>query len=77
MGKFEQLREAAEALGDPELDALIAYARSLNSSAFYDNAPADARASIKRGLEQLEAGQTVTLEELSRRLDKVSPSTNR
>ena len=58
MTKIEQLAQTATALGDDQLDGLIAYATYLVGEPLYYSAPADVLASIERGLAQHRSGDT-------------------
>ena len=58
MTKIEQLAQTATALGDDQLDGLIAYATYLVGEPLYYSAPADVLASIERGLVQHRSGGT-------------------
>jgi len=68
MTKTEQLTAVAAQLSDEQLDALLSFARSMSDEPFYDRASPEAMASIERGLEQIARGETVSLDELSKRL---------
>ena len=50
MTKIEQLAQTATALGDDQLDGLIAYATYLAGEPLFYSAPEDVVASIERGL---------------------------
>ena len=69
MSKTEQLAAVAERLSEEQVDALLSLAHSMVDEPFYDKAPPEALASLERGLEQIARGETVSLDELSRRLD--------
>ena len=69
MTKAEQLTAVAERLSDEQIDALLSFARSMTEESFYDTAPLEALASLERGLEQVARGETVSLDELSKRLE--------
>ena len=69
MTKSEQLAAVAERLSEDQIDALLSIARSMIEEPFYDRASPEALASLQRGLDQIAAGETVTLDELSKRLD--------
>jgi len=69
MTKAEQLTAVAERLSDEQIDALLSFARSMTEESFYDKAPPEALASLERGLEQVARGETVSLDELSKRLE--------
>ena len=58
MTKIEQLAQTATALGDDQLDGLIAYATYLAGEPLYYSAPADVLASIERGRAQHRSGDT-------------------
>jgi hypothetical protein len=67
MSKTEQLAAVAERLSEEQVDALLSLAHSMVDEPFYDKAPPEALASLERGLEQIARGETVSLDELSRR----------
>jgi hypothetical protein len=69
MSKTEQLAAVAERLSEEQVDALLSLAHSMVDEPFYDKAPPEALASLDRGLEQIARGETVSLDELSRRLE--------
>jgi hypothetical protein len=69
MTKTEQLTAVAEQLSDEQVDALLSFARSMADEPFYEKAPAEALASLERGLEQIDRGETMSLDELSKRLE--------
>ena len=69
MTKGEQLSAVAERLSEEQVDALLSLAQSMVDEPFYDKAPPEALASIERGLEQIARGETVSLDELSKRLE--------
>lgn len=69
MGKVEQLQNVASQLSEEQLDSVIAYATSLTEPSVYDSAPQEVRASIERGLADIEAGRTVSLDEVMRDID--------
>jgi hypothetical protein len=69
MSKTEQLAAVAERLSEEQVDALLSLAHSMVDEPFYDKAPPEALASLERGLEQIARGETVSLDELSRRLE--------
>jgi predicted transcriptional regulator len=69
MSKTDQLIAVAERLSEEQVDALLVLARSMADEPYLRRAPPEALASIQRGLEQIERGETVSLEELSKRLD--------
>ena len=58
MTKIEQLAQTATALGDDQLDGLIAYATYLAGEPLFYSAPEDVVASIERGLAQHRSGET-------------------
>ena len=72
MSKTEQLAAVAERLSEEQVDALLSLAHSMVDEPFYDKAPPEALASLERGLEQVARGETVSLDELSRRLDEAA-----
>ena len=74
MTKIEQLQAAVQSLSEEQVEALISFARSMKGKPFYDSALPEALASIDRGLAQIARGDTVSLEELSRRLDDAAKS---
>ena len=75
MSKTEQLAAVAERLSEEQVDALLSLAQSMVDEPFYDKAPPEALASIERGLEQIARGETISLDELSKRLEAaVKPS---
>jgi predicted transcriptional regulator len=69
MSKTEQLAAVAERLSEEQVDALLSLAHSMVDEPFYDKAPPEALASLERGLEQIARGETVSLDELSKRLE--------
>ena len=69
MTKTEQLSAVAARLSEEQIDALLSFARSMTDEPFYEKAPPEALASLERGLEQLARGETVSLDELSKRLE--------
>jgi hypothetical protein len=69
MTKTEQLTAVAERLSEEQIDALLSFARSMADKPLYEMAPPEARASLDRGLEQIARGETMSLEELSKRLE--------
>lgn len=58
MTKIEQLAQTASALGDDQLDGLIAYAAYLAGEPLFYAAPDDVLASIERGLNEHRSGNT-------------------
>jgi predicted transcriptional regulator len=68
MTKTERLTAIAERLSEDQIDSLIHFAQTMAEEPFYEKAPDEAHTSIERGLEQLARGETVTLDELSKRL---------
>ncbi len=74
MSKTEQLTAVVERLSDEQIDALLSLARWMIDEPLYDRAPAEARASLDRGLDQIANGETVTLDELSERLAAAAKS---
>ena len=77
MTKAEQLAAVAEQLSEEQVDTLLALARSMVDGPFYDRASPEALASLKRGLEQIARGETVSLDELSRRLELAAKPSGR
>jgi hypothetical protein len=69
MTKTEQLTVVAERLSEDQIDALLSFAQSMADEPFYEKAPPEALASLERGLEQIARGVTVSLDELSKRLE--------
>jgi hypothetical protein len=69
MTKTEQLTAVAARLSEEQIDALLSFARSMADEPFYEKAPTEALASLERGLEQIARGDTVSLDELSKRLE--------
>ena len=69
MTKAEQLTAVAERLSEEQIEALLSFARSMAEEPFFEKAPPDALASLDRGLEQIARGETVSLDELSKRLE--------
>lgn len=69
MTKTEQLAAVAGRLSEEQIDALLSFARSMTEEPFYERAPPEALASLERGLEQMARGETVSLDELSNRLE--------
>jgi hypothetical protein len=68
MTKIDQLTQAARSLTDEQIDGVLAYAKSLSGEAYYATAPADALASIERGLAQLAASDTRSAGDVFQRL---------
>lgn len=68
MTKTEQLTAVAARLSEEQVDALLSFAQSMADEPFYEKAPPEALASLKRGLEQIARGETVSLDEVSQRL---------
>ena len=77
MTKAEQLTAVAERLSEEQIEALLSFARSMTEEPFYDKAPPEALASLERGLEQVARGETVSLDELSRRLEAAAKPSGR
>ena len=75
MTKTEQLAAVVERLSEEQVDALLSLAQSMAEEPFYEKAPPEALASLERGLEQLARGETVSLDELSRRLEAAAKPT--
>jgi predicted transcriptional regulator len=69
MTKTEQLTVVAGRLSEDQIDALLSFAQSMADEPFYEKAPPEALASLERGLEQIARGETVSLDELSKRLE--------
>ena len=69
MTKTEQLTAVAQQLSDEQVDALLSFARSMADEPFYEKAPPEALASLERGLAQIDRGETMSLDELSKRLE--------
>jgi hypothetical protein len=76
MTKAEQLTAVAKRLSEEQMDALLFFARSMTDEAYYDKAPPEALASLQRGLEQTARGETVSLDELSKRLETAAKSSD-
>jgi predicted transcriptional regulator len=74
MTKTEQLTAVAEHLSDEQIDALLYFAQSMADEPFYGAAPAEALASLERGLEQIARGEVVSIEELDDRLKRAAKS---
>ena len=72
MTKVEQISREAAALSDYQLEATLEFIRSMKREPFFYSAPPEALASIERGLEQLSRGETIELDELSRRLEAIT-----
>ena len=68
MTKIEQLIQAATALSDEQLDALIVHARSLADEPLFYSVPADVRASIEQGHAEHRAKSTNPAAEVFDRL---------
>ncbi len=75
MTKIEQLAEAAIALPDDQIDGLIAYARYLVSEPLYYSAPPEALTSIRQGLAEYEAGNSMPADDVFYRIRKKIEST--
>ena len=69
MTKTEQLAAVAQQLSDDQIDSLLFFAQSMADKAYCDTAPPEALASLERGLEQIERGETLSLDQLSERLE--------
>jgi hypothetical protein len=69
MTKAEQLAGVAGRLSEEQIDALLSFARSMTEEPFYDKASPEALASLDRGLEPIARGETVSLDEISKRLE--------
>ena len=67
MDRTDELTRAAAQLTDEQLASLTDLARAMKERPFYETAPPEALASLQRGLEQLDRGETVTLDELDAR----------
>lgn len=74
MTKLEQISQEAAALTDYQLEAALDFIRSMKREPFFYSAPPEAIASIERGLEQIDNGDYISFEELSRRLDAATKS---
>lgn len=72
MTQLEKLQAAAKSLSDSQIEALIDFAESMQGKSFYETAPPEAIASLERGLAQIDAAQTVSLEELTARLKRAA-----
>lgn len=69
MTKSEQLTAVAERLTEEQLEALLSFAESMaEEQSYYASASPEALASLERGLEQIARGETVSLDEVARRL---------
>ena len=77
MTKAEQLKVVVRRLSEEQIDALLSFARAMTEEPFYNNAPPEALASLQRGLEQTVRGETVSLDELSKRLEKAAKPANK
>jgi hypothetical protein len=75
MTKAEQLTAVAERLSEEQVDALLSLAQSMVDEPFYDKAPPEALASLERGLEQIARGETISLDEVSKRLETATKPT--
>ena len=76
MTKAEQLTAVVEGLSEEQVDALLSFAQSMTEEPVYKNAPPDALASIRLGLEQLARDETVSLDELDVRLKAAAKPKN-
>jgi hypothetical protein len=74
MTKTEELTAIAEKLSEEQLDSLLFFAQSMAERPLLDTAPPEAQASLERGLDQLDRGETVSLEELAKRLEAAARS---
>lgn len=74
MTKAQHLTVVAERLSDDQLDALIQFAEHMSEPPFLDTAPPDALASLERGLAQLANNESVSLAELTDRLQAAAAS---
>lgn len=68
MNKIDELTVAAGRLTDDQIAELLELARAMSGSSYYASAPQEALDSLERGLAQLDRGETVTLDEVDRRL---------
>lgn len=68
MTKIEQIAREAAALSEYQLEAALEFIRAMKSEPFYFSAPPEARASIERGFAEIGRGETVSLDEVERRL---------
>ena len=68
MTKTEELSAVAARLSEEQVDALLQFARSMADEPFYEKAPPEALASLERGLEKIARGETISIDELSKRL---------
>ena len=69
MTKVEHISREAAALSDDQLEAALEFIRSMKCDPFFYSAPPEALASIERGLEQIDRGEHIDLNALSRRLE--------
>ena len=72
MTKTEQLTVVAAQLSEEQIDALLFFAKSMADEPYYATAPQEALASLERGLDQLDRGETASLDELAKRLEAAS-----
>lgn len=68
MERTDELARVAAQLSDEQIESLTDLARAMTERPFYETAPPEALASLRRGLEQLGRGETLTLDELDNRL---------
>jgi predicted transcriptional regulator len=68
MTRVQELAAVAAHLDDDQLAGLVAFARYLKGESVYATAPPEALASIERGLEQAQRGETAPSSDVFRRL---------
>jgi hypothetical protein len=68
MTKIEQIAREAQALSDHQLEAALEFIRSMKREPLFYSAPPEALASLERGLAEVGRGETLSLEEVDRRL---------
>ncbi len=70
MTKIEKLTELASRLSDDQLEGLIYHVEILLDGPFLDRAPPEVRASVQRGLEDIEAGRVLDAKDVFDRLEE-------
>lgn len=77
MSKIEQISREVASLSEQQLEAALEFIRDLKREPFLHSAPPEAWESIARGREQASRGETIDLQELSRRLQRAAQRNDR